>query len=262
MTCWRRHRGSTCDPFLCFLLFAHFDIFALRGCDALLRCEARDHLTMMARRTTLLWPALTCSVFVTCLVAPGLSFVPISQTQWTGKRHFVKRDSTDPPPPDTTSEHQESRVQTTAPTGTTNDTDVRLSQEKNVTTGTSRRNSLPGSEWIDQLLSSALIEVSVAYLVLLSSVLVAVGTLSLNPSWQTTIEHWQEIIAYVFVVEFVTRWYASDKGIFRYLSQPLVFVDVVVVIFPVILPMLSGIPPWLTSQTGLINLRLLRSTLR
>ena len=117
---------------------------------------------------------------------------------------------------------------------------------------------LPGAAWLEATLKEPLIEISEAYLVILSSVLVAVTTLSLDPSWEMTIEDWQQVIAYVFVVEFMLRWYSTDKSPIRHLSQPLVIVDIVVVILPVVLPMLSGIPPWLTSQSGLINLRLLR----
>lgn len=116
----------------------------------------------------------------------------------------------------------------------------------------------PGAAWINRLLSEPLVEVTEAYLVVLSSVLVAIDTLSLTPWWHCTIEDSQDFIAYAFVVDFLVRWYATDKGIFRYLSQPLVLVDIVVVVLPVILPFIAGIPPWLTSQSGLINLRLLR----
>ena len=121
-----------------------------------------------------------------------------------------------------------------------------------------RKTARPGSKWINNLLSKPLVEITEAYLVILSSVLVAIGTLSLSPSWEITIEDWQDVIAYTFVVDFLVRWYATDKGVFRHLTQPLVLVDIVVVILPVILPFIAGIPPWLTSKSGLINLRLLR----
>lgn len=135
---------------------------------------------------------------------------------------------------------------------------LQIQQEEKVE---NKKNTLlPGAEWIQHLLSAPLVEVSIAYLVIVSSILVAVGTLPLNPSLESTIENSQNLIAFAFVWEFVARWYAAfgEMSALRYFSQPLVLVDLVVVVLPVILPLLSGAPPWLTSQTGLTNLRLLR----
>jgi len=124
-----------------------------------------------------------------------------------------------------------------------------------------QRRPLPGALWLEQTLQTPWIEVCGSSLVLLSSFLVAFTTLQLTPSIMTVfMEHVQNFILYTFALEFTVRWYATfhRTGIWRYLSQPLVLVDVVVVILPLVLPLISGMPPWLTSQSGLVNLRLLR----
>lgn len=117
--------------------------------------------------------------------------------------------------------------------------------------------SLPGGPWLERMLKEPWIEVCGSMLVLLSSLLAAVGTLSLNPFWQVICEDVQNIIVSVFAMEFVARWYSiwPKKKFWGYLTQPLVLVDVVVVILPLLLPILSGTP---FSQSGLVNLRLLR----
>jgi voltage-gated potassium channel len=107
------------------------------------------------------------------------------------------------------------------------------------------------------MLKEPWIEVCGSMLVLLSSLLAAVGTLSLNPFWQVICEDVQNIIVSVFAMEFVARWHSiwPKKKFWGYLTQPLVLVDVVVVILPLVLPILLGTP---FSQSGLVNLRLLR----
>ena len=77
----------------------------------------------------------------------------------------------------------------------------------------------------------------------------------------------ENVIAYMFAAEFFVRWFSdfSWKGILGYLSRPLVLVDILVVIVP-LLPIIipnnaeayNILPSWLTSTSGLINLRLLR----
>ena len=89
----------------------------------------------------------------------------------------------------------------------------------------------------------------------MSSILAAVDTLDLTPDWQANLESVQSVIVVAFATEFFARWYASfqEKGVVRYLAQPLVLVDLLVVSLPLALPMMAG-----TSQSLLINLRLLR----
>jgi voltage-gated potassium channel len=108
-----------------------------------------------------------------------------------------------------------------------------------------------------KMLEEPRIEVCGAMLVLLSSLLAAVGTLPLSPLLDLVYENVQHIIVSAFAVEFVARWYSSwsEKKFWGYLTQPLAVVDVAVVIVPLLLPILSGLP---FSPSALVNLRLLR----
>jgi voltage-gated potassium channel Kch len=113
------------------------------------------------------------------------------------------------------------------------------------------------------------IEVAGAVLVLLSSFLAAVSTVnSIDLSTMATLIRIENLVAFIFAIEFFVRWYTQFtwKGILEYLTQPLVLVDLVVVILPLILVIVSNsggdaysfLPNWLTSTSGLVNLRLLR----
>ena len=62
--------------------------------------------------------------------------------------------------------------------------------------------SLPGGPWLARMLKEPWIEVCGSMLVLLSSLLAAVGTLPLNAVWQVICEDVQTIIVSVFAMEF------------------------------------------------------------
>ena len=95
--------------------------------------------------------------------------------------------------------------------------------------------------------------------ILLSSVLVAVITLpNIAPAVAEPIEMVQQILAYLFLAEFLTRWLSCTEKQGGYVTQPLVLVDVVVVVLPLILPLLADTPFPDFGQSGLITLRLLR----
>ena len=139
---------------------------------------------------------------------------------------------------------------------------------------------------VQQFIEEPVIEFASAALILLSSILVAVDTLPNLPiRFIQPLETIQEILAYLFFVEFLTRWWSctEDPKSFTpsskksnggrrykyYITQPLVLVDVIVVVLPLLsttLPLLSttfplldtAFPDWLSGQSGLINLRLLR----
>jgi voltage-gated potassium channel Kch len=115
------------------------------------------------------------------------------------------------------------------------------------------------------------IEVAGAVLVLLSSFVAAVSTVnSIDLSTMAALIRVENIVAFIFAIEFFVRWYTQFtwKGILKYLTQPLVLVDLVVVILPLVLVLVSNsgvsgdaysfLPSWLTSTSGLVNLRLLR----
>jgi voltage-gated potassium channel len=115
-------------------------------------------------------------------------------------------------------------------------------------------------------LSEPVVEVVDCALVLLSSLLVAVSTIpDLDPSYQAPIQAAENMIGSVFAAEFVARWFASND-VKRHFRQPMVLVDIVAVILPLLFALqpqsfwigVSWVPNWLTSSSGLINLRLLR----
>lgn len=113
------------------------------------------------------------------------------------------------------------------------------------------------------------IEVGGAVLVVLSSFLTAMSTVnSIDLSTMAALIRVENLVAFIFAIEFFVRWYTQFtwKGILKYLTQPLVLVDLLVVILPLILVLVSNsggdayrfLPSWLTSTSGLVNLRLLR----
>jgi hypothetical protein len=140
-------------------------------------------------------------------------------------------------------------------------------------------------------LREPVVEVVDCALVLLSSLLVAVSTLpDLAPALQAPIQYAENTIGSVFAVEFLVRWYSVNESIsadgstnndkkgllsdgsntnkkgLLYFAQPSVLVDIVAVILPLLFATQPSsfwadstfVPNWLTSSSGLINLRLLR----
>ena len=96
-----------------------------------------------------------------------------------------------------------------------------------------------------------------------SSFMVALTTVSiLPPSIMTTIYVLQDATLFVFAFGFLTRWLCSLAPRGTYFKDPLEWVDLVVVVLPFLFLTIPGLaelfPSWLTSQTALINLRLLR----
>jgi len=124
--------------------------------------------------------------------------------------------------------------------------------------------------WKDSVrgfLEEPLVEVFEFVLVLGSSLLVAVSTLPALPAELVTPIYFAEYyIGLTFAVEFALRWFASRAGPGKHFAQPLVWIDIVAVILPLVFASGSDtfwngvqwVPDWLTSSSGLINLRLLR----
>jgi hypothetical protein len=122
----------------------------------------------------------------------------------------------------------------------------------------------PPTSWkrkVHKFLAHPLTEVTDCVLVLVSSFAVALSTVHSIAYLEPYIKNVQDVLSDVFVVEFMARWFASSAPRGRHLTQPLVLVDVVVVILPFLVEIFGtslGLPSWLTSSTSLINLRLLR----
>lgn len=121
---------------------------------------------------------------------------------------------------------------------------------------------------LGEVLKEPSIEILSVCLVLLSSCLVALSTLNtIDLKSFALILRLENMIAFIFALEFFARWYAQFrwKGMIDYLLEPLVLVDLVVVILPLIpilVPTSAGLynilPDWAFSSASLINLRLLR----
>ena len=123
------------------------------------------------------------------------------------------------------------------------------------------------AEKTKSLLDMPVIRVIMGLLVVLNSFAVAIDTLPKLPFVAKQIlDILQYAIMYLFSIEFVARWYSSNcESNWRYFSRPLVMVDIVVVIVPLLLSWLgpssvirSFLPRWLNTAEGLQNLRLLR----
>ncbi|KAL7516082.1 hypothetical protein ACHAWX_001140 [Stephanocyclus meneghinianus] len=128
-------------------------------------------------------------------------------------------------------------------------------------------------------LSQPIIEVCFMGLVLFSCFLVAINTLDELPTeLRRGINIVDTLCVYIFAVEFFLRWWSAGQFQLRYLTKPLVSIDAVVVILPLILSgllplwdlgVMAGfypgisLPTWLlsassSSNSALLNLRLLR----
>lgn len=124
---------------------------------------------------------------------------------------------------------------------------------------------LPGALSIIDFLAQPVVELVEALLVVFSTLFVAIDTLdTLTPYIFHIVGTAGDVVAYVFCVIFGLRWYANaEKGI-KYFAKPFVLVDIFVVVLPLFLQILNRehmlLPSlsWLTSQGGLITLRLLR----
>lgn len=125
--------------------------------------------------------------------------------------------------------------------------------------------------------SQPIVEVWGLSLVLLSSFLQAVNTLDYLPQRiHTGIDTVEAVVVYAFGIDFFLRWWAFDNLRTRYLAKPLVLIDSVVVVLPLLVDGLVAIweiiqmsgfaPPFdlpsqligISSGSALLNLRLLR----
>ena len=132
----------------------------------------------------------------------------------------------------------------------------------NTNQGTS---SLPFSEEISKALLSPQTEILDTFLVLASSLFVALGTLpasSIPQGFDYFILFVEDALTYFFGFGFFLRWYGVGKLSLEYLSKPLALLDIVVSVIPLIsiIPVLGfmNIPASLLPNSALVNLRLLR----
>ena len=87
-----------------------------------------------------------------------------------------------------------------------------------------------------QTLNNPKVEVVGFALVLLSSLLVALDTLKdLPPLFYTTVDDGLLFINLIFALDFFVRWYAAGQFKPIYLTKPLVVLDIVVILVPLVL---------------------------
>jgi len=120
---------------------------------------------------------------------------------------------------------------------------------------------LPGSEKLANFFALPIVDVGQASLVILSSFLVALGTLQNIPEQAcNAIVIAEDLIGGAFFLDFLFRWYSNGFKL-DYLLNPFSIIDAVFIL-PVLLkgmPALAAmLPGALSSSSGLINLRLLR----
>lgn len=128
-------------------------------------------------------------------------------------------------------------------------------------------------------LLTKVVEVRVIGLVILSCFLNAINTINDLPSgMHESLDMVDTICVYIFAVEFFLRWWSAGRFRLRYLKKPLVSIDAIVVVIPLILSGLLplwnfgemagflpylNLPGWVVStstgaNSALLNLRLLR----
>jgi len=116
-------------------------------------------------------------------------------------------------------------------------------------------------EQTKKFLNNPIVEVMSTLLVLLSSLLVAIGTIPSLPSEIARLNNWlEDTIAAIFAIDFFARWYFVGEGKAKYLANPFSVIDIVVVILPLCLQILPSFDflPSISTLSSLVNLRLLR----
>jgi hypothetical protein len=130
-------------------------------------------------------------------------------------------------------------------------------------TETFERSVLEIKKQVNALIQQPSVELTDVLLILTSSLFVALTTVSiLPPDIMSAVYFLQDATLLMFAFGFVARWWSSLQPRGTYFDDPLEWVDLAVVVLPFMfltIPALAAaMPSWLTSQTSLINLRLLR----
>lgn len=124
---------------------------------------------------------------------------------------------------------------------------------------------LPLSNEISNALLSPQVEILDTFLVLSSSLFVALGTLpadSIPHGFDSVIIFVEDYLTYIFGFAFFLRWYGVGKLSLEYLTKPLAILDIFVSVIPLI-SIFPGfgfinIPISMLPNSALVNLRLLR----
>eukprot|EP00532_Pseudo-nitzschia_australis_P011748 CAMPEP_0168212712 /NCGR_PEP_ID=MMETSP0140_2-20121125/4412_1 /TAXON_ID=44445 /ORGANISM="Pseudo-nitzschia australis, Strain 10249 10 AB" /LENGTH=488 /DNA_ID=CAMNT_0008139523 /DNA_START=86 /DNA_END=1553 /DNA_ORIENTATION=+ len=106
------------------------------------------------------------------------------------------------------------------------------------------------------------IEIVIALVVLMNSLLVALSTVDSLSSFLPYIRTGEIIIGTIFLADFVARWFSSSRNELGFILDPQFVADILVVILPlavIITPAeVTILPSALSQPSGLFNLQLLR----
>ena len=127
----------------------------------------------------------------------------------------------------------------------------------------------PVGQWkedIANFLTEPSVEIVIALVVLLNSLLVALSTLDSISYLFPYIRDAEIIVGLIFFVDFLGRWFSSSQDELGFIFCPQFVIDVLVVILPLAVSItpyyfwqeLSWLPSWLSQPSGLYNLQLLR----
>ena len=131
--------------------------------------------------------------------------------------------------------------------------------EGNVKSATLVSNNPTQPFTLEQFFAQPIVEVQLAFMVVLSSLLVGLGTLDLPPSIATLTKNGELAISAIFTMEYLARWKLEDFSA-RFVTKPLAVIDLIAILpglikFTVAVGL--AVPAGITSG-ALINLRLLR----
>jgi hypothetical protein len=121
-------------------------------------------------------------------------------------------------------------------------------------------------EEIATLINEPAVEIIIASVILLNSLLVALSTLESLSEFMPIILFAEIVVSTIFVFDFAARWFSSDRETGKFVLDPQFGIDVLVVILPLVVTMTPDsirddvifLPSALSKPSELFNLRLLR----
>lgn len=127
----------------------------------------------------------------------------------------------------------------------------------------------PTGQWKERtanFLREPSVEIVIAFVVVLNSILVALSTLDRLEPYMPQFRMAENLVAVIFIIDFVGRWFSSCREVGRFVLDPQFVVDVMVVILPFVVTLtptnfwedVAFLPSALTRPSGLFNLQLLR----
>lgn len=121
-------------------------------------------------------------------------------------------------------------------------------------------------ETVANFVTEPSVEILIASVVLLNSLLVALSTLDNISDLLPYIRTEETIIGTIFLADFLARWFSSCRDPLRFILDPQFAVDILVVILPLVVSItpaslwrdVTFLPTALSQPSGLFNLQLLR----